>query len=201
MKRTRSRAPEQGGHHDVDAALAAMDAGGLREVVRDMLLELDEPAHSRVVNALINRAARSGSGWAPAALSDGEVAEVLAFAKAAERRGHADPSEVDEYLRRGSGAFLRKDYVVASRILGTLLCPIGGGEIDLGQHEMIDEVLGVDTGECAAQYVVSVYMTAAPGYARRGGAHRDRQGPRPRALLGADPGDGACGHRATPGTQ
>jgi len=148
--------------NDVDAALGTISADELREVVRDMLLELDEKARSRVMSSLIQRAARSGSGWAPAALSDDEVAEVLAFAKAAERVGHADPSEVDEYLRRGSSAFLRKDYAAAHRIFGALLRPIGEGAIDLGQHELVDEVLGADTGECAVQYVVSAYMLSSP---------------------------------------
>jgi len=60
---------------------------------------------------------------------------VLAFAKAAERVGQAAPAKVDEYLRRGSAAFLRKDYAAALRILGALLPPIGEGDIDLGQHE------------------------------------------------------------------
>ena len=35
-----------------------------------------------------------------------------------------------------------------------------GADIDLGQHEMLEEVLGVDVQACAVQYVVSVYMTA-----------------------------------------
>jgi hypothetical protein len=161
MKRKRNPAPEPR-RNDIDAALEAMGENELRELVREMLLELDDRAHSRVVSSLIKRAARGGSGWTPAALSDDEVSRVLAFAKAAERVGQADPSEVDEYLRRGSGAFLRKDYAAALRIFGALLRPIGEGEIDLGQHEMVDEVLGVDAGECAAQYVVSAYMTSAP---------------------------------------
>jgi hypothetical protein len=148
--------------NDVDAALAALSADALREVVREMLLELDDKAHSSVINSLIQRAARGGSGWAPAALSDHEVTEALAFAKAAERIGQADPSQVDEHLRRASGAFLRKDYSAAHRIFGALLRPIGDGEIDLGQHEMIDEVLGADTTACAAQYVVSTYMLSRP---------------------------------------
>lgn len=143
---------------DVDAALAALSADALREVVREMLLELDDKAHGSAINSLIQRAARGASGWAPAALSDDEVAEALAFAKAAARVGQADPSEVDEYLRRASGAFLRKDYSAANRIFGALLRPIGDGEIDLGQHEMVDEVLGADTRACAAQYVLSTYM-------------------------------------------
>jgi len=147
---------------DVEGALAAMSVDELRDLVRGILSELDERTHGRVVNSLINRAARGGSGWAPAALSGADVAGILAFAKVAERVGHADPTEVDDYLRRGSGAFLRKDYTAAFRIFGALLRPIGEGEIDLGQHETADEVLGVDTGECAAQYVVAAYMISVP---------------------------------------
>lgn len=147
---------------DADAALASLSADELRDVIRGMLLELDDKARSRVMGSLIQRAARSGTGWAPAALSDDDVAEVLAFAEAAERVGQAAPSEVDENLRRGSSAFLRKDYAAAHKILGALLLPIGNGEIDLGQDEMVDEVLGADTQECAAQYVVSAYMISPP---------------------------------------
>jgi hypothetical protein len=127
-----------------------------------MLLELDDKTHGSVINSLIQRAARGGSAWVPAALSDDEVAAALAFAKAAERIGQADPSDVDEHLRRASGAFLRKDYSAAHRIFGALLRPIGDGEINLGQDEMVDEVLGADTTACAAQYVVSMYMLSPP---------------------------------------
>ncbi|MBI5491255.1 MAG: hypothetical protein HY905_28250 [Deltaproteobacteria bacterium] len=127
-----------------------------------MLVGLDERAHDRAVDLLSGRAARNGSGWTPAAPSDDEVAEVVAFAKAAERIGEAEPSLVDEYLRRGSAAFLRKDYAAAHRIFGALLLPIGEGEIFLGQDEMVDEVLGADAGDCAAQYVVSAYMITSP---------------------------------------
>lgn len=154
--------PAEPARGDVDAALAALSADDLREVVREMLLELDDKAHSGVINSLIQRAARGGSGWAPAALSDDDVAGALAFAKAAERVGQADPSDVDEHLRRASSAFLRKDYSAAHRIFGALLRPIGDGEIDLGLHEMVDEVLGADTTACAAQYVVSTYMLSPP---------------------------------------
>lgn len=145
---------------DLDAALATMSAEALREVVHQVLLELDDRARARVVSSLIARAARTGSGWAPAAVSDEQVAEVLAFVKAAERVGQADPSEFDEYLGRGSAAFLRKDYASAHRIFGALLPPIGDGNIDLGQRELVEDVLGADVAECAAQYVVSGYMLA-----------------------------------------
>lgn len=146
---------------EVDAALACLGADQLRVVVRDLLREVDERAHGRVVDSLIARAARTGSGWVPAPLARDEVAEALSFAAAARRVGHADPCDVDEHLRRGSGAFLRRDYAAAHRILGALLPPVAEGEIDLGQHELAGEVLGVDLGECAARYVVSVYLVSA----------------------------------------
>ena len=161
MRRKRNLVSEAG-RDDVDAALAAMGTEELRELVREILSDLDERTHGRVVDSLISRAARGGSGWTPAALGDNDVSEVLAFAKAARRIGHADPSEADEHLHRGCCAFLRKDYAAAHRIFGALLPPIGDGEIDLGQDEMAGEVLGIDPAECATMYVVSAYMISAP---------------------------------------
>jgi hypothetical protein len=145
---------------EIDDVLAALDASELREVVRDMLLELNDRAHSRMVNSLLQRAARGRSGWSPTAPEHDEVAEVVAFVHAAQRVGYADPTDVDERLRHGSAAFFRKDYSAARGIFGALLRPLAEGEIDLGQHEMLDEVLGVEPSVCAAQYVLSVYMTS-----------------------------------------
>jgi len=145
---------------DLAAALTSLSAEALREVVHEVLRQLDERGRARVVGSIIARAARAGAGFAPSPVSDEQVAEVLAFVKAAERLGQADPSEVDEYLQRGSAAFLGKDYATAHRIWGALLPPIADGNIDLGQHELVDEVLGSDVGKCAAQYVVSAYMLA-----------------------------------------
>ena len=144
------------------AALAALDAKELRGLIRDLIPWLDESSHARLVNAVIDRAARNESDWVPAGPTDQAVADIVSFAQAATRVGHADPSDVDDYLRQGSNAFLRKDYRAASEIFRALLIPIGDVDIDLGQHEMLDEVLGVDVAACAAQYVVSVYMTARP---------------------------------------
>ena len=84
---------------DIDAALATMNADELREIVRDMFLELDDRAHGRVVNNLVERAARNASAWTPASPSDDAVSEIISFAEAAKRTGWADPSEVDDYLR------------------------------------------------------------------------------------------------------
>ena len=161
MKSTRQAAADPS-PNDLQGALAAMDAAELREVVSEILLELDDRAHDRVEGSILRRGARGRSGWVPAPVHDRDVAEAVAFAEAATRKGHADPADVDERLRRGSAAFLGKDYAAAHRILGALLRPFAEGEIDLGQHETIDEVLAVDARECAVQYVVSAYMTSEP---------------------------------------
>ena len=147
---------------NIHAALAAMDANELRDIIRDVLLELDDRAHGRVVGRIIERATRNASGWTPPRPSDDAVARVISFAEAAKRVGYADPSDVDDYLQQGANAFLSKDYTAAQQIFRALLLPISEVEIDLGQHEMVDEVLGTDVDKCAAQYVVSTYMVAEP---------------------------------------
>jgi hypothetical protein len=173
------------GASDVDAALATLKADELRAIFGDLIPWFDEATHARFVNAVIDRAARSGSGWAPEAPTDAAVRHIEAFAKAAVQIGYADAWEVDEYLREGSKAFLRKKYPSAFRIFHALLIPVANGDIDLGQHEMVDEVLNVDTSTCAAQYAVSMYMTAAP---------KDRG----RAVLKAIAELGGVGHFWTP---
>src|SRR5690606_32079554 len=60
--------------NDIDAALAALTTDELRALVREVLLELDEPTHGRVADALVKRATRSASGWIPTAVDDAEVA-------------------------------------------------------------------------------------------------------------------------------
>ena len=128
----------------VSKALAALDANGLRTIVREMLPWLDDSARTRLVNALIDRAARGASGWAPPGPSARLVSDVKMFASAAIRTGQADAEEVNDYLRHGMYAFLSKDYPAAFAIFRALLLPVAHGEIDLGQHEMLDEVLSVD---------------------------------------------------------
>jgi hypothetical protein len=147
----------------ISSALAALDADGLRAIVREVLPWLDDSARTRLVNALIDRASRGASGWTPPGPSAKLISDAQAFAAAANRTGHAEADEVDDFLRQGMHAFLGKEYPAAYAIFRALLLPVGQGEIDLGQHETLDEVLGVDVAECAAQYVVSSYMTAAPG--------------------------------------
>lgn len=137
-----------------------MDADALRDVVRDLLLELDDRTHARVVTDLVERAARGSEAWSPKAPSDREVREIVEFIEDAKRRGNADPVDIDAYLQRGTNAFLAGDYAAARTIFLTVLQPIVDAEIDLGQHEMIEDVLGSDLTACAAQYVVSGYMLA-----------------------------------------
>ena len=155
---------------EVQLALAGMDAVALRDVVRGVLAELDEHARERLARAILERRAPAGSGSVAPAFANTDVTEALAFAAGAKKAGHADPERVDDHLRRGTRAFLRKDYAGAYQILGALLPPITDVEVDLGQDEMFNEVLSVDASECALQYVVSAYMTSEP--ARRADAVR-----------------------------
>jgi len=160
---SRSRASGGGSRPSgIDGALEVLDARELRELLRDLLRELDVDTQGRVIDRLVARAARRGTGWVPKGPDEQAVAEAISFAMAAARDHYADPRAVDRFLRRGTDAFLRKDYEAARRIFHALLPPIAGADIDLGQDEMADEVLTVDAGQCAARYVVSTYMTANP---------------------------------------
>lgn len=144
---------------DFDSALDAMSAEDLRTFVRDALERLDDEPRADLVDRLIARAAKGTSGWRPSSPSSRPVEEVTQFAEAACRVGQAEPHDVDEYLRQGSKAFLAGEHAAAREIFAALLPPIADGEIYLGQHEMVDEVLTVNENECAAQYIVSVYAT------------------------------------------
>src|SRR5690606_14824264 len=62
MTHTRSSTTKAGAPTDLDAALAAMPAEALREVVHEVLLELDGRARARVVGSIIARVARAGKG-------------------------------------------------------------------------------------------------------------------------------------------
>jgi hypothetical protein len=60
------------------------------------------------------------------------------------RRAYADPDEVSDYLRHGTRAFLAGDHASARAVFEALLLPVARGDINLGQHEMVEEVLSVD---------------------------------------------------------
>ena len=44
-----------------------------------------------------------------------------------------------------------------------LLLPVAQGDINLGQHEMVEEVLNIDPHVTVAQFVTSVYTTTRLG--------------------------------------
>jgi hypothetical protein len=161
MKSGRPSRPGLRSQHDLDfdSALDAMTAEELRSFVRDALDRLDDEPRSALLHSLIGRAAKGSAGWRPPGPSRRIGDEVARFADAARRVGYGEPAVVDDYLRQGSKAFLAGDHATARRVFEALLPPVSDVEIDLGQHEMVDEVLTVNAQECAAQYLASVYMT------------------------------------------
>ena len=104
-------------------------------------------------------------GWKPSSPGNEIVREVETFTAAVRRIGYAAPEQIDDYLRQGMKAFLGGDYATARAIYQALLPPIAEADIDLGQHELVDEVLTVRVHDCAAQYLVTVYA-ATPLEAR-----------------------------------
>jgi tetratricopeptide (TPR) repeat protein len=163
MKHSRTNKSSKFASADLDSALAAMSVDELRESLREgleLLSDVNERAHGRAVDSLLHRAARESSDGSSSALSDAQVAEVLDFARVVKRKGHAEPEDVDDYLRLGSAAFRRKDYAAAHQIFGALLPPISNGDLYLGEEEMVEEVLCINPAECGVQYVVATYMIA-----------------------------------------
>lgn len=156
--RSRRREPPRG-DPDVDSALDALSAEELRALVRDMREALDDELRGALLDSVIARAAKGSAGWKPSGPSARVVTEITRFAEAARQAGYADPADVDARLRQGTKAFLAGEHAVARAVFEALLLPIADAEIDLGQHEMVDEVLTIDTQECAAQCVASVYLT------------------------------------------
>jgi hypothetical protein len=136
-----------------------MTAPELRAFVRAVLDELKDEPRGRVIDSLMARAARGDAGWKPNRPSSRIVNDARSFADAAQQVGHADPDDVSEYLRLASMAFLAGDHPSARAVFEALLIPICTVDIDLGQHELVDEVLSVDVHTCVAQYVTSVYTT------------------------------------------
>ncbi|MBI4263521.1 MAG: hypothetical protein HY657_04025 [Acidobacteria bacterium] len=148
---------------DLDRALDAMTAPELRSFLRGVLNGMEGEQRVALVDALVTRAARGNAGWKPSAPSQRLVDEVRRFMEAARRVGHADPEDATEYLRQGTRAFLAGDHATARAVFEALFPPIASVDVDLGQHEMVDEVLHVDVHAAVAQYVTAVYMTTPIG--------------------------------------
>jgi hypothetical protein len=155
---TRRREAEE---REVDQALDAMSAPELRAAIRVVLDLLDDGVKDSVMDALLARGAKATSGWKPARPSPRIVEEAKSFSDAARQVGHADPHDVTEHLRRATKAFLAGDHASARAVFDAILPPIACVEIDLGQRELVEEVLGVDVRACVAQYAASVYTTTA----------------------------------------
>jgi hypothetical protein len=144
---------------DLGTALEAMTAPELRSFVRAVLDELEDEPRGRLIDSLMTRAARGDVGWKPNRPAPRIVNDARSFADAAQQVGHADPDDVSEYLRLASRAFLAGDHASARAVFEALLIPISTVDIDLGQHELVDDVLSVDVHTSVAQYVTSVYTT------------------------------------------
>lgn len=144
---------------DFNRALEAMTAPELRAFVRGVLDGLAPDARTGIVDELLARAVKGHAGWKPSRPSRRIVDDAKSFAEAACAVGYADSTDFSEHLRLGSKAFLAGDHVSARGVFEALLPPIAVMDIDLGQHELVDEVLAVDAHTCVAQYVTSVYTT------------------------------------------
>ena len=145
--------------HDLDSALDALTVGELRSVVREALERLDREPRGELLDSLISRASKGSAGWKPSGPFREVVGEVKRFVEAARRIGYADPHEVDDYLRKGTKAFLAGEHATTREVFEALLPAIAYGDVDLGYHELVDEVLTVDVHECAARYITAVYLT------------------------------------------
>ena len=142
VRRRTRRTPAE--NPEIDPALEAMSAPELRAGVRAVLDLVDENVRAEIVDTFIARATKATSGWRPSRPSQRIIDEAKSFAEAARRMGHADPEDVTEHLRRATKAFHAGDHASARAVFEAILPPIAVADIDLGQHELVEEVLGVD---------------------------------------------------------
>lgn len=158
----RFRRPTQRGTAPVDLQerLGALTADELRALVRVAVNQLDDEPRHRVEELILRHASRSTAGWKPAAPHASTVTAAASFIEGARRTGYADPGAVDEHLRQGVTASLAGDHAAAHTIFETVFAGICSGDVDLGQDELVEEVLSVDTGECVRRFVVAAYVVA-----------------------------------------
>ena len=149
-------------HPDLDEALKALDADQLRQLLHKHVAMLDEEPRRVLRQAIVEHALRVGADYSPKSPGARAVAAAEHFAAAAREVGYADPVDIDGHLAEGAAAFLARDYQAARSIFEALLLPIANAEIDLGQHELVEEVLGLSVDDCAARYVAAVYLTSTP---------------------------------------
>ncbi|MBL8139548.1 MAG: hypothetical protein JNM38_00445 [Acidobacteria bacterium] len=152
--------------------------------MRAILDDLDEDVRAPLVDRLLGQALKAPSALRPARLSPRIVADAQAFAEAARRVGQADPDDVTEHLRRASKAFVAGDHASARAVFEAIILPIATVDIDLGQHELVEEVLGVDAQMCVAHHTRPVFasMTAASRMSTLRRSHRRRPLTAPRTV-------------------
>ena len=136
---------------DLDRAIEVMSAPELRSFVRTVFDSLNDNQRIAITESLVARATQGRAGWQPSHPPARVVDEARVFADAARRIAYADPDEVSDYLRRGTRAFLAGDHASARVVFEALLVPVARGDISLGQHEMVEEVLNVDLHVTVAQ--------------------------------------------------
>ena len=136
-----------------------MSAPELRSFVRTGVDGLVDDQRIAITESLVARETQGHVGWKPSPRSARMVDAACVFADAAQRIAYADPDEVSDHLRQGTRAFLAGDHASARAVFEALLLPVAHGDISLGQHEMVEEVLNIDLYVTIAQYVGSVYTT------------------------------------------
>ena len=136
-RRARRRKPAE--DRDLDEALDAMTAPEFRAAVRAVLDGLDEGVKASLADRVIAGATKATSGRRPTRSSQRIVEEAQSFAESARHIGHADPDDVTEHLRRATKAFLAGDHANARAVFEAILPPIASVDIDLGQHELVEE--------------------------------------------------------------
>lgn len=142
----------------VEGALQALDAAQLRELIHHTLAWLDPALSARLETDLLERASRGANAWTPESPGEKGAASAEAFVAAASKVGYAEPHDVDDVLQRGVQAFLARDYRAATRIFGAVLGALGQAMFHIGEDELVDELLGVDSSECAHKFAVATYM-------------------------------------------
>ena len=147
------------GAETLGKALEALSADELRAFVVDSFARLDDGTRMVLEDALLRRAAGGIAGWKPPSPEASVVEEAISFAGAARQVRQADPSRVDHYLRQAVTASLAGNHQASHAIFRALLAPIADAEIDLGQDELVEEVLSADLGDCAARYLAAAYVT------------------------------------------
>ncbi|WP_147443550.1 hypothetical protein [Corallococcus sicarius] len=157
--RYRGHAVRAGRGKSLHDALSTLPAEALRAVIAEALEWQGEGPRGKLEEALLRRVAAAGAGEGSAGPPSARVVDVERFAAAAQRVGCADPSEVDDALQQGIRASRAGDHATACAIFRALLLPVANADIDLGQDELVEEVLSVDLQDCTIRYLAAVYMT------------------------------------------